>query len=59
MNKENCVSLPTGASAPSAEAIREWFRRTYGREPMEGEVEALQHDLTPRGPEPKSGDKDK
>lgn len=53
------MSLPTGASAPSAEAIREWFRRTYGREPMEGEVEALQHDLTPRGPEPKSGDKDK
>lgn len=53
------MSFPTGASVPTAEAIREWFRRTYGREPMEGEVEALQHDLTRRDPEPKSAEKDK
>lgn len=50
------MNLPAGASPPSAEAIREWLRRTYGREPMEGEVEALQRDLAPRDPEPQTGE---
>jgi hypothetical protein len=49
------VNLPAGASAPSAEAIREWLRRTHGREPMEGEVEAMQRDLAPGHPEPQTG----
>lgn len=51
------MSLPTRASAPSSEAIREWFRRTYGREPTEGEVKALQRDLTPAKREPAPEDK--
>lgn len=51
--KEIEVSLPTSASAPSVEAIREWFRRTYGREPMEEEVKELQRDLRQPDREPK------
>ncbi|MEO8715950.1 MAG: hypothetical protein ABI369_13145 [Acetobacteraceae bacterium] len=44
------MTLPAGASRPSGEAIREWFRRTHGREPTEREVEELQETLAP--PEP-------
>jgi len=51
MDKELRVSLPVGATPPSAEAIREWFRRTHGREPTETELEELRSTLEQTKPE--------
>jgi hypothetical protein len=43
--QEGDVSPLVQASIPSTEAIREWFRRTYGREGTEEEVECLRREL--------------
>ncbi|MEO9189438.1 MAG: hypothetical protein ABI224_05445 [Acetobacteraceae bacterium] len=40
------MSLPVGATPPSAEAIREWFRRTSGREPTDAELAELRETLS-------------
>ncbi|HEY5300497.1 MAG TPA: hypothetical protein VIJ55_07465 [Acetobacteraceae bacterium] len=45
------MSLPAGATPPSAEAIREWFRRTCGREPTEAELNELRRTLARTEPE--------
>ncbi len=46
------MTLPVGASRPSDEAIREWFRRTNGREPTEAELDELRKTLGRTEPEP-------
>lgn len=47
-SEESRVREPTGRYPPSTEAIREWFRRTYGREPSDFEVGELERKLSNR-----------
>ncbi len=43
--QEDEVSPLVQASTPSTEAIREWFRRTFGREATEQEVDRLRREI--------------
>ena len=49
--------LPAEGYPVSVEAIREWFRRTYGREASEREVGELQDRLARRDATPPLNDK--
>ena len=42
------MQLPAEGYPISAEALREWFRRTYGREATEAEIGKLQDAMTRR-----------
>lgn len=42
------VALPVGASPPSMETVREWFRRPYDGEPTEQEVNDMKDKLARR-----------
>ncbi len=49
--------MPVEGFPPSTEAIREWFRRAYGREATELEVGELQDKLARRNATPPLNDK--
>ncbi len=51
------MSLPVAGFPISAETVREWFRRTYAREPTEREVGDVLDDLARRdATPPKNGE---